>query len=461
MSKESRRLLNRADYLAVVAAKRAAANVVIGDRSEVTGKYESSEPDGSKVFGSKIDNSLPDGNAVRSLKGEAGDLYLQGRTATPKPKFGALEEAIAPKVSSPLEIAISPFSKDGDSLSAVDIDNGKGGKGETIAPPTHLGNTLGYLRGQIWDSPVEGSKATYAYAAMGGYEVNSDFDVEFNNKKRISSALKFWIKFELIPAFIFCDLASDPLRNDDNSEGCEFLLHDLFLINPVEAIAIIRIESTIASEFDPTTVGYLAYYISGTTSTRIATQPPTGSYYLPEPELLPEHQRFSQFLPTTFYLFYSAEEAAIYGQLGYIPYAGAFNLRTTPVYLNFTHGGSADLIAFPIPDGFTAPQKTSGFVTSDERFYDDSYLNIVSPTRFYTSLIKVEDLHLERFLEVNRYIYQIDYTTESVGQFKKFKAIAYNPSEFGLTSFDETFSIRLVTGKKLYVFSPKFLIYDA
>jgi hypothetical protein len=163
MSKEQRRLLSRLEYQAVVDAKRAVADAVIGDpggisvgaRSEVTGKYEASEPDGSKVFGVKIDNSAPDGNAVQSLKGEAGQLYLQGRTAPPKPKFGALAEAIVPKVSVPLEIPISPFSKDGDSLSAVDIDNRNDGKNAVEPLPTHIGNTLGYLRGQIFDSPVD------------------------------------------------------------------------------------------------------------------------------------------------------------------------------------------------------------------------------------------------------------------------------------------------------------------
>jgi len=154
---ESRRLLNRLEYQAVVDAKRNQGAAVIGDRSQTTGNYEASEPDGSKVFGVKIDNSVPDGNAVRSLKGDSGQLYLQGQTADLKPRFGELEEdAIAPK-GTPLETIISPLSKGSDSFAAIDIGN----KGNTILNaveplPSHLGNELGYSRGQIWDSPREG-----------------------------------------------------------------------------------------------------------------------------------------------------------------------------------------------------------------------------------------------------------------------------------------------------------------
>ena len=216
---ESRRLLNRLEYQAVVDAKRNQAAAVIGDRSETTGNYEASEPDGSKVFGVKIDNSVPDGNAVRSLKGDSGQLYLQGQTADLKPRFGELEEdAIAPK-GTPLETIISPLSKGSDSFAAIDIGN----KGNTILNaveplPSHLGNELGYSRGQIWDSPIATLKATYAYAAIGGYEIVGGL---------LSPALKFWVKSEFLPAFIFCDLANDPIRDDTFNA---FFLHDFFLI---------------------------------------------------------------------------------------------------------------------------------------------------------------------------------------------------------------------------------------
>jgi hypothetical protein len=463
MSKgEERRLLNRLEYQAVVAAKRAAANPVIGDRSDVTGKHEASEPDGSKVFGSKIDNSQPDGNAVRSLKGEAGQLYLQGRTAPPKPKFGDLEdEAIAPKDSTPIEISISPFSKGSDSLSAVDIDNGNGGKSNETTPPTHLGNTLGYIRGQIFDSPVEGSKATYAYAAMGGYEVIISFDNIFDY---ITSALKFWIKFEFIPAFVFCDLADDPLRNDPDPatdterSQTDFFLHDLFLISPVEAIAIIRIRSSVNSSFDAATYGYLAYYISGETSTRIATQIPIDSYYFPAPQLTPDYERFAQFIPTTFNRFY---EDSINGFFGlYDP-----KIHASPVYANFFPSGEVlDIFGLAAIEGFGFPVGLQEFVSGYGYDFEDLKFNAVSPTRLYFSLIRNEDRiqnYSDRFLQTNRYIYQVDYATESVSQFKKFKAIAYDPSEFGQASFDEKDFIPQLqqTQKKLYLFSPKFLIY--
>jgi len=450
---ESRRLLNRLEYQAVVDAKRNQAAAVIGDRSETTGKYEASEPDGSKVFGVKIDNSVPDGNAVRSLKGQSGQLYLQGQTADLKPRFGELEEdAIAPK-GTPLETIISPLSKGADSFAAIDIGNKEpGGDTNDSLLPSHLGNELGYSRGQIWDSPVATLKATYAYAAIGGYEIVEGL---------LSPALKFWFKFEFLPAFIFCDLADDPIRDDTFNA---FFLHDFFLIGASEAIAVIRIRRERLGSISGYLYGYLAYYIAGNTSTRIAEQEPIASYYIPVPDLAAEYERFAQFIPTTFYHFYKPGEPNPSDLPGYYDSA----VHASPVWYNFFPAGvQENNLLLPFIEGFSFPnvQNIVYLIDNDSLA---AVVNIATSNRIFFSYVQDDKGFFAggypfpfslRPLETNHFVYQIDYGQPSVVQFKKFKAIAYDPTEFGLTSFDETFFYAGTNPRKLNLFNPKFLLH--